>query len=142
MLNKLKNHQSVKGVTVKQYLQGKHPDGRWIEKGDEIIYQAQYAHLSLDYVWKIINGEFEATSGRAAELTPDLNKRSREIQANREQVPKNELEIYDYIKDDSEGDDEIIKESFKKASEKFGVSEEEAEEIYIKVDHLIYLQLK
>ncbi|MED4064417.1 hypothetical protein [Priestia megaterium] len=138
MLNKLKNYQSSKGGTVNEYLQQKHPDGKWIEKDNELIYEAKVAHLPVKYRWQIIDGQFEASSGKSISLTPLLNKRNREIAARREQLSEKELEIYDFIKQDSEGDDEVIKESFKKASEKFDVSEEEAEEIFIKVDNWIY----
>ncbi|MES9792149.1 hypothetical protein ABWL24_16905, partial [Priestia megaterium] len=92
MLNKLKNYQSSKGGTVNEHLQQKHPDGKWIEKDNELIYEAKVAHLPVKYRWQIIDGQFEASSGKSISLTPLLNKRNREIEARREQLSEKELE--------------------------------------------------
>lgn len=137
MLEILKAHKTSKGVSVNQYLQQKHPKGKWIVDPDELSYNVEVAHLIVKYRWRIINGELEAVSGRAVELTPDLHSITREIDAKRRSVHPEHLQIYDYVRNKF-GEIESMEESIKDASERFGLTEKEVEAIYLKVDNIIY----
>jgi len=81
ILNKLKEHQSSRNVSVDKYLMKKYPNGQWfISEKNELIYNIVISGMNVQYKWKVTGEEIEAVSGRAVELTPDLHNETRHIE--------------------------------------------------------------
>jgi hypothetical protein len=133
MLDKIKNHVTSDGHTVGEYLQEKYPEGKWSNSDKEVSYDAIVLGKPVRYRWDVVNGEIDAISGKAAKLTPKLHKISRELEEKRSEIPAEQLEIFDYVRErfGEHGDEEG---SIKDAAEKFSKTEKEIEEIYFDVD--------
>ncbi|MGV3267068.1 hypothetical protein [Cytobacillus pseudoceanisediminis] len=134
----LKEYKTKSGLSVDDFLKNKYKgEGEWIRKEDELIFNIVISGLNVQYKWKVVNGNVEAVSGKAVELTPDLHPGSKKIAERKMRLPSRDLKIYEYIMHEY-GEQGSMDGAFAKAEKEFGLSDGEAEEIYLSIDSLIY----
>lgn len=145
-LQRLKNYKLIEsGETVDDYLNRKHRNGDrhgWKVEGNSITFSVTEWGANINYKWVVEDNNIYSVNGHAIKISPELNKNSIEIERRRrEEVSKENLGIYDYVKHRYMELDNPIEEVIKDASLRFNLPEKQIEDIFLEVDHKIYLNL-
>jgi hypothetical protein len=143
----VQNYQ-VKGTTIKNYLEEKHKgfDNGWTVEDDVVIFyfsptikiQDNPLRSPAEYIWRIEGEKIISISGKANELTPELDERKQEIETRKQSISTDELTIYNFIMNEDVSSDSEFLTAFEKASVVFGLTPSKIEEIYLKIDRILY----
>ncbi|WP_088006297.1 hypothetical protein [Indiicoccus explosivorum] len=138
MIDRLKEHVPNKdGMTLDKYLAERHTRGKWETAGEDILFIEETSGMPVKYKWTVTGSKVEAANGHAAAVAPDLHTRKRTVEEEREKLPPEARELYDFIQEQfgMHGDMSL---TLKEAAYKFQVTPEQAREIYLETDERLY----
>jgi hypothetical protein len=145
MISTIKEYVLSNGQKLGIFLESKHSQFRheWDQTGNVVVFMVYVPGLRSPniYRWELQGENIYATNGAASELTPELDKRKQEIEERKRAVSVELLRIYNFVKQYHLQEDQPIELVLDKASKEFGLSPGEIEEIYLKVDKILYGKL-
>lgn len=143
-INLVKKYLLGNGKLLGNHLEQLHGrfSNEWVVRGDIVEFVVKISHLKKIYRWEFEGENFYSVNGGSISITPELNKNEIETKRRRSEVAPEDLEIYDYVKQYFLHDGEQISDVLSRASKKFKKPEKNIEEIYLKVDGIIYMNRK
>lgn len=142
MISKVKEYRMDSGIRLGDYLENKNKifSFEWNQTDNIVTFSVNIPQLRSPniYKWEVKNNEIFALNGSAISVTPELNKRIQELEKKKESVPLEQMRIYNFVKQYHLEEDQPIETVLEKANVEFGLSKEEIDSIYLKVDRILY----
>ncbi|WP_156290773.1 hypothetical protein [Oceanobacillus salinisoli] len=148
----VQSHVLNNGLTLEEYFENNFVQfpRKWRKVGENTVeFIVDYPRLSnySYYRWKVKEGVIHALNGKAIQVTPEFNRHKEELIKRKNEIPEEEMEIYNYIQDSfkklEQEDGEYSPEKhdslvLNKASKKYGLPLEDVDKLLVKVERKIY----
>ncbi|WP_162990370.1 hypothetical protein [Mesobacillus foraminis] len=138
----MKEYKLQNGEKLGNYLEKEYANFRteWSQIGNDVTFLVYVPGLRSPNIfkWEVKGDSIYSTNDSAIALTPELNKTNLEIAENRNFISGEDLMIHNFVKESYRENSQPIEVVFDEASKEFGLSQEDIEAIYLKVENTSY----